>query len=183
MGRLGTFFVMLVGTTWALSACGGADPDPVDPQPDTTSTMDVSEVTDAVTPEDTGTASDGTTPQPDAEVSEPEASAHDTEDASVVEVEEPDVGEPPGPGPGTLNCDEIPQGPFELVKLDGPLASEDLAFDRLGHLVGSNDNAIFKSPYSGSPQVWVPNIEFRAGLRFLPTGDLVVNNDETGQLL
>jgi len=82
-----------------------------------------------------------------------------------------------------FDCDNISDGPFELTKLNGPIASEDLAFDDAGNLVGSNDNAIFKSPYSGDPQVWVPNIEFRAGLRFLPTGDLVVNNDEWGQLL
>ena len=83
----------------------------------------------------------------------------------------------------TFDCEGISDGPFPLIKLNGPIASEDLAFDAEGNLVGSNDNAIFKSPYTGSPQVWVPNIQFRAGLRFLPTGDLVVNNDETGQFL
>ena len=82
-----------------------------------------------------------------------------------------------------FDCTALSDGPFQLVKLNGPIASEDLAFDDEGNLVGSNDNAIFKSPYQGSPQVWVPNIEFRAGLRFLPTGDLVVNNDNTGQFL
>ena len=83
----------------------------------------------------------------------------------------------------TFDCNAISDGPFVLDKLDGPIASEDLAFDAEGNLIGSNDNAIFKSPYDGSPQVWVPNIQFRAGLRFLPTGDLVVNNDNTGQFL
>ena len=78
-----------------------------------------------------------------------------------------------------MDCANIPQGPFELVKLDGPLASEDLAFDREGYLIGSNDNAIFKSPYGGSPQDLVPNISFRAGLRYLPSGQLIVCNNHT----
>lgn len=82
-----------------------------------------------------------------------------------------------------VDCDQIPTGPFSLNKLSGPMASEDLAFDDAGNVVGSNDNAIFKSPYGQSPQLWVPNIYFRAGLRFISTGDLMVNNDNTGQLL
>ena len=110
------------------------------------------------------------------------------EDASTEEVSRPkdDISEPvepPGPGPESVDCANIPQGPFELVKLDGPLASEDLAFDREGYLIGSNDNAIFKSPYGGSPQVFVPNISFRAGLRYLPSGQLIVCNNHTGELV
>jgi hypothetical protein len=81
-----------------------------------------------------------------------------------------------------VDCDALSSGPFTLTKLDGPIASEDLAFDDLGHVVGSNDKAIFKSEYGGSPQVWVPNFQFRAGLRYLPSGDLLVNNDNKGQL-
>ena len=82
-----------------------------------------------------------------------------------------------------VDCDKLSEGPFTLSKLDGPMASEDLAFDDLGNVVGSNDKAIFRSPYNGQPQLWVPNISFRAGLRMLPTGDLLVNNDQKGQLL
>jgi hypothetical protein len=93
---------------------------------------------------------------------------------------------PDGCGGSCGNCEEacknIPKGPFPLVKLQGPIASEDLAFDSEGHVVGSNDKAIFKSEYGKSPQVWVPSINFRAGLRYLPTGDLMVNNDTKGQL-
>lgn len=63
------------------------------------------------------------------------------------------------------------------------MASEDLAFDDAGNVVGSNDKAIFKTKYGGTPQVFVPSISFRAGMRYLPTGDLMVNKDTTGQLI
>jgi hypothetical protein len=90
--------------------------------------------------------------------------------------EEPDVG--------PIDCEALPAGPFPLVKLEGPIASEDLAFDREGHLVGSNDATIFKSPYpgSGSPKVFVPKVSFRAGMRFLPNGHLVICDSDKGQL-
>ena len=81
------------------------------------------------------------------------------------------------------DCDDLPQGPFSLSKLSGPMASEDLAFDPYGHVIGSNDKAIFKSGYNEAPQVFVPNIKFRAGLRYLPNGHLVVCNNNKGQLV
>ena len=86
-------------------------------------------------------------------------------------------------GECTVDCANLPTGPFKLNKLSGPMASEDLAFDADGNVVGSNDKAIFKSKYGSSPQVFVPNINFRAGLRYLPSGDLMVNKDTTGQLI
>jgi sugar lactone lactonase YvrE len=82
-----------------------------------------------------------------------------------------------------VDCNTIAPGPFVLAPMDGPIASEDLAFDKEGNLIGANDKAIFKSTYDGDAEVWVPNLDFRAGLRYLPTGDLMVNNDNTGQLL
>ena len=102
-----------------------------------------------------------------------EVEASDASEATDIMPPQPDISEPVEPvepGPESIDCANIPQGPFELVKLNGPMASEDLAFDREGHLIGSNDNAIFKSVYGGQPQVFVPNINFRAGLRYLPSG-------------
>jgi hypothetical protein len=86
------------------------------------------------------------------------------------------------PVPG-YDCDDLPQGPFSLSKLSGPMASEDLAFDPYGHVIGSNDKAIFKSGYNEAAQVFVPNIKFRAGLRYLPNGHLVVCNNNKGELV
>jgi hypothetical protein len=90
----------------------------------------------------------------------------------------PDIVEPPPP-----DCQNLPTGPFLLTKLSGPIASEDLAFDQDGNVVGSNDKAIFKTPYNGSPQLFVPDIEFRAAMRYLPNGHLIVCSDKTGELL
>ena len=75
---------------------------------------------------------------------------------------------PPDAEPLQYDCDDLPKGPFNLKPLVGPVASEDLAFDAEGNLVGSDDTTIFKSPYSGSPVPFVPSFEFRAGLRFTP---------------
>lgn len=107
-------------------------------------------------------------------------------------VESPDGGpsDAADAGPGEpdvpaieYDCDNLPEGPFGLTKLDGPMASEDLAFDPYGHVIGSNDKAIFKSGYNEEPQVFVPNMKFRAGLRFLPNGHLVVCNNNKGELV
>ncbi len=86
---------------------------------------------------------------------------------------------PPTP---EVDCDAIPEGPFPLTKLTGPMASEDLAFDRHGHLIGSNDKAIFKSKYGQTPQLFVPSFNFRAGLRALPNGHLIVCDNQKGEL-
>lgn len=104
------------------------------------------------------------------------------EDAGPEDVAE-DVGEDTGPVEPPFDCDHIPEGPFQLVKLDGPVASEDIAFDKEGHVVGSNDKAIFKSYYGGTPQVFVPKLSFRAGMRYLPNGHLVVCDNQKGQLV
>jgi hypothetical protein len=134
--------------------------------------------TDAGPPRTTDTQDDVS---PQGDVAE---AADDTEATVDIEIEpEPDIVEPTEPGPPAIDCAAIPEGPFELVKLDGPMASEDLAFDREGHLIGSNDNAIFKSLYNSQPQVFVPNISFRAGLRYLPSGQLIVCNNHTGELI
>lgn len=89
----------------------------------------------------------------------------------------------PDTSPIEYDCNDLPQGPFSLTKLDGPMASEDLAFDPYGNVIGSNDKAIFKSGYNQQPQVFVPSIKFRAGLRFLPNGHLVVCNNNKGELV
>lgn len=85
--------------------------------------------------------------------------------------------------PPAYDCDNLPEGPFTLDYAGQAIASEDLAFDAEGRLVGSDDNAIFVTPFVGPPQVFVPSIHFRAGLRYLPTGDLMIANDQRGELI
>jgi hypothetical protein len=175
MARLGPLFVMIVWIAWPLVGCGDdgvtAPPQDTTASPDTTAVEDTGEG-----PEDAPLAEDA------APVEEVEA-ADGESDVGVIVPPEIDVVEPPEPDPNPVDCANIPEGPFELVKLDGPLASEDLAFDRAGHLIGSNDNAIFKTLYDSQPQVFVPNISFRAGLRYLPSGQLIVCNNHTGELV
>ncbi|GMV40628.1 MAG: hypothetical protein AMXMBFR64_23440 [Myxococcales bacterium] len=105
------------------------------------------------------------------------------EDAGVEDAGPGDVSEDTGPVEPPYDCAGIPKGPFQLVKLQGPVASEDIAFDKEGRVVGSNDKAIFKSYYGGTPQVFVPKLNFRAGMRYLPNGHLVVCDNQKGQLV
>ena len=124
---------------------------------------------------------DGLTwPDGEAETDGAESDAQDDAKDDVVE----DTGpvEPDVPVV-EYDCDNLPEGPFSLTKLDGPMASEDLAFDPHGNVIGSNDKAIFKSGYNEEPQVFVPNMKFRAGLRYLPNGHLVVCNNNKGELV
>jgi len=74
---------------------------------------------------------------------------------------------------GDYDCANLPAGPFGITEVPGAIASEDVAFDDAGNLIGSDDTAIFRSPFGGSPSLWVTGTNFRAGLRMLPSGDLV----------
>jgi len=82
-----------------------------------------------------------------------------------------------------FDCDSIPDGPFELTRIEGAVASEDLAFDGLGHLVGSNNQAIYKSTADGEVGLLAPDVEFRSGMRYLPNGLLAVNDNYLGRVL
>jgi sugar lactone lactonase YvrE len=95
----------------------------------------------------------------------------------VETVEEDEVEQPP------FNCHDIPSGPFFLEEVPGAIASEDLAFDGKGHLVGSNNKAIFKTDAEGNSKMFSANLDFRAGLAYLPNGWLVVNENHKNRLL
>lgn len=141
-------------------------------------TLDVSEPDIVIV--DVVAAVDVISPVPDLSEEDPVDLGPQVQDVAVEPLDtaaQPDIVESP-----PYDCSAIPAGPFQLKKLTGPMASEDLAFDAAGNIVGSNDKAIFKSPYGGSPQVFVPSINFRAGLRYLPDGHLVVCNDKKGEL-
>jgi sugar lactone lactonase YvrE len=91
---------------------------------------------------------------------------------------ETDVGEEP-----PFDCAHIPLGPFVLEDIPGAIASEDLAFDGQGHLIGSNNKAIFKTDLYGNTYLFSPNLNFRAGLAYLPNGWLIVNDNYLGRLV
>ncbi len=98
----------------------------------------------------------------------------------------PDLGEdttPDVPPDPPFDCDSISDGPFELIKIEGAIASEDLAFDGVGHLVGSNNQAIYKTTADGQVGLLAPDVEFRSGMRYLPNGLLAVNDNYKGRVL
>ncbi|MFH1532963.1 MAG: SMP-30/gluconolactonase/LRE family protein, partial [Pseudomonadota bacterium] len=161
-----------------LTACSnGAGPDPsldlIAPE-DTVAHLD--------THQDVGPEADGSTgdalqdvgldgPPPDTL---PPDTSPDTPSTDV----EPDVPPPP-----PFDCDSITDGPFVLTKIEGAIASEDLAFDGVGHLIGSNNQAIYKSTADGQVSLLAPDVEFRSGMRYLPNGLLAVNDNYQGRVL
>ena len=82
--------------------------------------------------------------------------------------------------PCPVNCADLPQGPFDPVLVPGAIASEGIAMDEKGYLVGSNIQHIFKSSYYGEAEVFVPGLKQRAGIVFIPSGELIVNDNFTG---
>jgi len=78
---------------------------------------------------------------------------------------------------------ELIPGTLDITQVGNAIASEDLAFDADGNVIGSDDYAIFKSPYSGDPSLWVANTNFRAGIKALPTGDIVYCDDQAGAIV
>ncbi len=80
-----------------------------------------------------------------------------------------------------FDCDQQPEGPYEVTELVA-YASEDLCFDDEGNLLGSDMQHIYKSTYGGDREIWVPNLPFRAGMRRLPTGEVVIANEARGAL-
>ena len=58
-----------------------------------------------------------------------------------------------------------------------------IGFDADGNLVGGNISGLFRTSWAGDTVVWVPSLAFRAGLQFLSTGDLMVNNNFQGEVV
>lgn len=93
-------------------------------------------------------------------------------------VGESSTGEP-------IDCDAVPAGPLPYVVIDGPRASEDLAFDHLGNLIGAEQGNLFQSPIDAAPQLWIPGVSggFVAGLRATSDGVFVLADVNSGSLV
>ena len=86
-------------------------------------------------------------------------------------------------GPPAYDCDALPGGPFTYGIVYGPRATEDLAFDDQGHVIGADNGNLMKSTYSGDFSIFAPNAGgFIAGLRALPTGAVVYADVSSGTL-
>ena len=103
---------------------------------------------------------------------------------------DPDTGETGVPvdtqdtGPTWVDpdCDALPEPPFVVHSVQA-YSYEDIDFDQEGHLVGNNGQHVFRSSYDGSAEIWAANLQFEAGMRMLPNGDLVICLDTRGSLL
>ncbi len=83
----------------------------------------------------------------------------------------------------TIDCDNLPQGPFSYTVLYGPKATEDMAFDDQGHVIGADNGNLFQSTYDGQFTIYLPNAGgFIAGLRALPTGEIVYADVSSGTM-
>ncbi len=81
-----------------------------------------------------------------------------------------------------IDCAAIPQGPLTYTIKYGPKASEDLAFDDQGNLIGALNGDLFKTSYDGPSQLWVPGAgSVIAGLRANADG-MIVYNDGSGTM-
>ncbi|MFZ4578250.1 MAG: SMP-30/gluconolactonase/LRE family protein [Myxococcota bacterium] len=155
---------------------------PTDVAADVEDVPDVCELMDVVEPD----ASDVEPDVPDLSDLPDLADASDAETDVTAEIDDDvDAGQDTAdlPEPATYDCNALPPGPFQLEAVPGAVASEDLAFDHLGNLVGSNNTALYRTKAGGKGKLWVPNVDQRAGMRFLPNGKLAVCDDKLGRIL
>lgn len=79
-----------------------------------------------------------------------------------------------------IDCAALPQGPLTYTIKPGPTATEDLAFDDQGNLIGASAGNLFKTPFDGPSQLWVPGAGgFIAGLRATAKGVVVYADNDT----
>jgi sugar lactone lactonase YvrE len=132
--------------------------------------------TDRLTREDSGSAPpDAGSPRADA-ATEADAGM-DAPDADAIDVGPPDAGP-------TVDCMRIPSLPAAYDTIMGPISAEDFAFDDEGNLVGNDEQGnVVRSTKDGQVRVLIPNAGVDiAGLRFLPSGDLVYARVDDGTL-
>jgi sugar lactone lactonase YvrE len=77
-----------------------------------------------------------------------------------------------------VDCDSIPRGPFPYSVKTNIIATEDLAFDDQGNLVGADFGNLFRTQYDENPQLWVPGAGVSAGLRATSEGMIVFNGPD-----
>ena len=90
----------------------------------------------------------------------------------------------PSPDAAGFRCEELPIGPLaptSTISAVNPV--EDLAFDLVGNLYWSDAQHLYKSDQAGTRQVFAANLSAREGMRFLPSGDLMVADLDGGALL
>lgn len=76
----------------------------------------------------------------------------------------------------TVDCDAIPDSVGPLQAVPHARGHNGLAFDALGHMVGSDGTSLIRATADGSAELWVPDVGAGEQLAFLPDGDLVFVN-------
>src|SRR5262245_32009392 len=89
---------------------------------------------------------------------------------------------PPAPDAAAFSCDSLPAGPLAVTPYTKAHPVEDLAFDSGGNLYWSDGQHLYQSDHAGANQVFVANLSAREGMRFLPSGDLMVADKDNGAL-
>jgi hypothetical protein len=79
-----------------------------------------------------------------------------------------------------FDCSTVPDAPFSVEELVGPIAYHDLAFDSAGYLIGSDGNQMFKADSSGTTTPFGSPISGVQGMDYLPNGSLVAASGGSG---
>ncbi|MCA9492046.1 MAG: SMP-30/gluconolactonase/LRE family protein [Myxococcales bacterium] len=75
----------------------------------------------------------------------------------------------------------FPDGtPVSVRVVPGALATEDLAFDAAGHVVGSDGEHLWRAVYGGAAELWLPGLAAKGGMDGFDDGDLAVSEPEQG---
>ncbi|MBT3217686.1 MAG: hypothetical protein HN348_01235 [Proteobacteria bacterium] len=110
----------------------------------------------------------------------PRPDKDDTDTDEPIDTSPPiDTGEEKPP---EFDCSAAPMGPYTRREITA-WNVEDLAFDDQGNLVGNDWSHVYKTDYNGNRTIFVPNLNFRAGMRMLSTGELIIANDNQGELV
>jgi len=105
------------------------------------------------------------------------------DDASDDDTGDDDTGDDDTGDDDSLDCENLPSGPVPFSVMYGPKATEDMAFDDQGNVIGADNGNLFQSTYNGSFQMYLPNAGgFIAGLRALPTGEIVYADVSSGTM-
>jgi len=129
--------------------------------------------TDADADSDTDTDADSDT-DTDADADADSDADTDTADTAVV-----DTGEPWTP---SIDCSALPELPTDYGYTDLG-SSEDFAFDDEGWIVHVDDRGnLVREDKTGTRETILPGVGAVAGTRFLPDGDIVVNNVTSGTI-
>ena len=154
-----------------MSACAG-DADDVD-----TGSVDTGSTSAATEPDpSTSSASGNDSTGPD-ETSGGSSTTLDATDSATDDTQ----GESDTRG---LECDALPRGPFtpELFT-DAFSGSEDIGFDGKGSLAGKAGQDVILVDAQGQTSVLASGVGTAYGLRFLPTGELVIALPQAGTLV